>query len=169
MQMKGRKGNRKMIRATMFLVLLFFCCLPAIRGTAAETENVSVTEAVQTSDIVVDYSEEIIAVRANENNELYYGFGTSAKPPKTYQRIGTELIAEFQNGETTYEAFYIDLSALPFKQGSVFYAKYAEEGIAASIGLEAREKLKAVNCSSSIFNYCFHIKNFSFMQSLHHS
>jgi len=133
-----------MIRATMFLVLLFFCCLPAIRGTAAETENVSVTEAVQTSDIVVDYSEEIIAVRANENNELYYGFGTSAKPPKTYQRIGTELIAEFQNGETTYEAFYIDLSALPFKQGSVFYAKYAEEGIAASIGLEAREKLKAV-------------------------
>ena len=140
--MKDRR-NSKTMRATVFFVLLFLFFLPVVKGTAAETENSSGTKSLQSADIVVDYSDEIITVKANESTELYYGFGTESKPPKSYLRIGTGLIAKYSNGDTEYEAFYIDLSAQAFKAGTVFFAKYEENGEVISVELETREKLKA--------------------------
>lgn len=140
MRMMGR-GTKKIIRAAMFFVLLFLCFLLPVKGYAAE-ENTA-AEEVQTADIVVNYSNEIITVKANGNQELYYGFGTASKPPKSYLKIGKDLVAMFQNGESSYEAFYIDLSAQSFKAGTVFYVKYAEEADATTLELGEREKLKA--------------------------
>lgn len=137
--MKRRIADK--IRATVFFVLLFLCCLPVVKGVAAETETQS---GVQAADVVVNYSTEILTVKANENTELYYGFGTAGKPPKAYQKIGSRLIAEYSNGETTYDAFYIDLSSQTFKAGTVFYAKYEEDAAPVSISLGTRESLKAV-------------------------
>ena len=142
--MKEKCAMRKTMGATVFFVLLFLCFLTPIKGNASETETSPEVSEVLAADVVVDYSNEIITVKANGNTELYYGFGTSGKQPKTYQRIGTSLIAEYSNGETAYEAFYIDLSAQTFKAGTAFYVKYAEPQDAVCINLEARGKLKAV-------------------------
>lgn len=128
----------------MFFVLLFLYFLPGIRAYAAETEERTAVKTLQETDIVLDYSKEVIAVKANDNSVLYYGFGTTGKPPKTYQKIGTALIAEYGNGEEKYNAFYIDLSAQSFKAGTVFFAKYEESDTAVTIALGTREKLKAV-------------------------
>lgn len=143
-RMKNRMRNKIAMRATLFFVLLFFCFLPGIRANAAEQENGSTAKLLQESDIVVDYSNEIIVVKANSNTELYYGIGTGGKQPKTYQRIGTSLIAEYGSDEETYDAFYIDLSSQSFKSGTAFYAKYAENDTVVTVKLGTREKLKAV-------------------------
>lgn len=141
--MKDRMRN-EIKRATVFFVLLFLCFLPGFKAAAAETEGSVTVKPLQTSDIVVDYSNEILTIKTNDNTELYYGFGASGKPPKAYQRIGRKLIAEYSYAGDEYEAFYIDLSSQTFKEGTVFYAKYAEAEEAVSISLEARGKLKAV-------------------------
>ncbi len=142
--MKDIIYNKISMRATVLFVLLFLCFLPGLRAYAAEQENGSAVTALQESDIVVDYSNEIITVRANEHKELYYGFGTGGKQPKAYQRIGGSLIAEYGSTEGKYDAFYIDLSAQSFKEGTVFYAKYTETDTTVTVKLGTREKLKAI-------------------------
>jgi len=142
--MNDRIRNRIVMRATLFFVLLFLCFLPGVRAYAAEQESGSTAKVLQESDIVVDYSNEIIAVKANDNTELYYGFGTAGKQPKVYQRIGASLIAEYGSGEEKYDAFYIDLSSQSFKAGTMFFVKYAESDAAVTVKLGTREKLKAV-------------------------
>lgn len=144
LRMKDILQNRITIRATLFFVLLFLCFLPGFRAYAAEQESGSGAAKLQESDIVVDYSNEIITVKAKEQKELYYGFGTGGKQPKSYQRIGSSLIAEYESTEGTYDAFYIDLSSQSFKSGTAFYAKYAESDTVVTVSLGTREKLKAV-------------------------
>jgi len=142
--MKERSSKRTGMRATVFFVLLFLCLLPGFKAGAAENEGSAAVKTVQISDIVVDYSNEILTVKTNDNTELYYGFGTTGKPPKTYQRIGRALIAEYNSGDEKYNAFYIDLSAQNFKTGTVFFVKYAESDTALTLPLGTREKLKVV-------------------------
>ena len=79
--MKDRKQKKIAMRATVFFVLLFLCVLPYVkRAAAAEgTKEQTVAE----SDVVVDYNNEIITVRANDSTELYYGFAYAGKHQKS--------------------------------------------------------------------------------------
>ena len=144
MQEKSRVKLR--IWITTILVFLMLGFLPAVRGFAAETqEQEKTTQLLQKDDIVIDYSNELITVRANGQEELYFGFAASGKQLKEFQRIGDNLIAAYKSGTTSYDAFYIDLSAQSLKADTVFYAKYAEDDEAAKVTLDARSKLKAVH------------------------
>ena len=140
--MNNRSQMIKQFGATVFFVLLFLCVLPYVkRAAAAEgTKEQTVAE----SDVVVDYNNEIITVRANDSTELYYGFASAGKTPKEYLKIGPELIAEYQYGDSRYDAFYIDLSAQSFKSGTMFYVKYAEDDEVLKLTMAERVPLKVV-------------------------
>lgn len=135
------RNKIKQLGATILFVLLFLCVSPYVRGAAAEANG---SKAVQESDVVVNYGREIITVRANGNEELYYGFAGAGKQLKEYRKIGTELIAEYKNGQDTYDAFYIDISPQTFKGETTFYVKYAENETALTVTLGERKSLKAV-------------------------
>lgn len=142
--MKYKSIKVKQFGATIFFVLLFLCVSPLLQGAAAEDNNGAGVQTLQETDIIVNYSNEIITVRANGNSELYYSFAAAGKQPKEFRRIGSELIAGYQSGENQYAAFYIDLSSQTFKGETVFYAKYAEDDTAVTVTMTGREALKAV-------------------------
>ena len=144
--MQEKSGVKLRIWITTILVFLMLGFLPAVKGFAAETqEQEKTTQLLQKDDIVIDYSNELITVRANGQEELYFGFAASGKQLKEFQRIGDNLIAAYEDGSISYDAFYIDLSAQSLKADTVFYAKYAEDDEAAKVTLDARSKLKAVH------------------------
>ncbi len=144
--MREKSRVKLRIWITTILVLLVLGFLPAVKGFAAETQGQEKTaQLLQKADIVIDYSNELITVRANGQDELYFGFAASGKQVKEYQRIGSNLIAEYEDGNSSYEAFYIDISAQSLKSDTAFYAKYAEEDEAVQVILHARSKLKAVH------------------------
>lgn len=144
MEITMREKSRLRLRIWIATILALFMAgfLPAVQGGAAEGNT---TKFLQETDVKVDYSNELITVRANGQDELYYGFAGDGKQLKEYQRIGDNLIATCSDGSASYDAFYIDLSAQSLKADTVFYAKYAEEDEAVRITLQARSKLKAVH------------------------
>ncbi len=148
MESTMREKSRVKLRIwiTMILALFVLGFLPAVKGLAAETQGQEKpTQLLQKADIVIDYSNELITVRANGQDELYFGFAASGKQLKEYQRIGENLIATYADGSDSYDAFYIDLSAQSLKADTVFYAKYAETDEAVQVTMHARSKLKAVH------------------------
>ena len=104
MEITMREKSRLRLRIWIATILALFMAgfLPAVQGGAAEGNT---TKFLQETDVKVDYSNELITVRANGQDELYYGFAGDGKQLKEYQRIGDNLIATCSDGSASYDAF----------------------------------------------------------------
>lgn len=99
--------------------------------------------ALQAADITVDYKQQLVVIKVNDNDELYYSMSVGGK--NTEENIASLR----QSGEYTpasgskYKAFLVDLSTITASSDITFYAKYAKNDTAVSVIIKAQSILKA--------------------------
>ncbi len=114
------------------LLLLLIFAFPVMESKAAVAEG----------DVAVDYANELIAVKKNSSESLYFAVVKQGAEAKTYTPVFSAASGNYTFSDGTKAAYFIDLSGVNFKNPMTVYLKYQPDDEPFTVTLGTGRTLK---------------------------